>query len=282
MPCVWCTREYGLVHWDRLPSYLKYNKYIDGDYRAEITFKQSLASMFHWHNETLNIWTHLCGFLIFAILIPLSLSTWLSDQEPLTIAFSILYFCSSMVVMSSSTIFHTFSCMSASMYNRLAKLDYLGIAVQIIGSFGFVCYFLFKCDPVAMTIYLLVVLLSGLAVIITTLLTNIHGASNVPQRLGVFIGFGFSLVLCAPHSIVIHGWAFFPLFWRLFSMGTMYMTGALLYGFQIPERWFPGKLNSYPSSHVLWHCFVLAGALIHYFTCFWLVHEKSFNKYCTM
>lgn len=32
----------------------------------ELTFKQSCRSLLMWHNETLNVWTHLVGFLLFA------------------------------------------------------------------------------------------------------------------------------------------------------------------------------------------------------------------------
>lgn len=31
----------------------------------DLTFRQSLYSLFQWHNETLNVWTHLAGFVLF-------------------------------------------------------------------------------------------------------------------------------------------------------------------------------------------------------------------------
>jgi len=273
---VWCNRGYSLVHWNSIPDYLKYNKFIQQDYRVGITFEQSLASIFHWHNETLNIWTHLGAFFIFALMIPLSLSTWLIGQDPVGVTFCILYILTSMFMLGSSTIFHTFCCISVSHYNILAEIDYLGIGVQIVGSYGILCYYLFKCHPLALSMYTLVVMLLGLAVVIATLKTNIQAPGNETKRLALFIGFGFSLIICGPQSIIIHGWALWPLLWRMMLMGSLYIGGALIYVFQIPERWFPGKLNSY-SSHAVWHCFVVAAALSHYFTCFWLVNEKSFD-----
>ncbi|XP_059637649.1 heptahelical transmembrane protein 2-like [Cornus florida] len=57
-----------LVKYEALPEYLKDNEYILDYYRCEWPLKETLCSVFAWHNETLNIWTHLGGFLIFVVL----------------------------------------------------------------------------------------------------------------------------------------------------------------------------------------------------------------------
>ncbi|MCO5579511.1 hypothetical protein L7F22_033366 [Adiantum nelumboides] len=61
-------QKYHLVEFHALPDYLRDNEFILAHYRANWPLKQTLWSIFTIHNETLNIWTHLIGFVIFLCL----------------------------------------------------------------------------------------------------------------------------------------------------------------------------------------------------------------------
>ncbi|XP_059286316.1 heptahelical transmembrane protein 1-like [Lycium ferocissimum] len=62
------NNNYPLVCYHELPEYMKDNEFILNYYRANWPIKQALLSIFRWHNETLNVWTHLLGFILFVVL----------------------------------------------------------------------------------------------------------------------------------------------------------------------------------------------------------------------
>lgn len=66
--------RYPLLSYHELPDYMKDNEYILNYYRANWPIKEAFFSMFRWHNETLNVWTHLLGFLLFVGLTVANLS----------------------------------------------------------------------------------------------------------------------------------------------------------------------------------------------------------------
>ncbi|CAN6338428.1 unnamed protein product [Urochloa humidicola] len=61
-------RKCELIGYEALPDWLKDNEFIHGYYRCEWPMKETILSIFSIHNETLNVWSHLIGFLLFLCL----------------------------------------------------------------------------------------------------------------------------------------------------------------------------------------------------------------------
>ncbi|KAJ0029895.1 hypothetical protein Pint_13800 [Pistacia integerrima] len=59
------SKRHALVSFWELPDYMKDNEFILNYYRANWPLKEAFFSIFRWHNETLNVWTHLIGFILF-------------------------------------------------------------------------------------------------------------------------------------------------------------------------------------------------------------------------
>jgi adiponectin receptor len=52
------------ISFDNIPSYLQFNRRIVRGYRVGYNFRSLFKSLFEWHNETVNAWTHLIGAII--------------------------------------------------------------------------------------------------------------------------------------------------------------------------------------------------------------------------
>ncbi|KAH0742632.1 hypothetical protein KY290_030625 [Solanum tuberosum] len=76
-------RRKKLVKYEALPEYLQDNEFIRDYYRCEWPLKDIALSLFSWHNETLNIWTHLGGFVVFVTLTVMSFTEKTTTVENL-------------------------------------------------------------------------------------------------------------------------------------------------------------------------------------------------------
>jgi adiponectin receptor len=66
--------SFALAAYEGLPNWLRDNQFIKGSYRVHFSWKLCLKSVFRIHNETMNIWTHLIGAILFVSLLGLLFS----------------------------------------------------------------------------------------------------------------------------------------------------------------------------------------------------------------
>lgn len=174
--------------YQNLPDWLQDNEFLHKGYRPTLpSFRACFKSIFSLHTETVNIWTHLLGCIVFigvALVFLTRPSFEIQIQEKLI--FSTFFF-STIACLSLSFAFHTFSCHSKVVSDLLCKLDYCGIALEIMGSIVPVVYYGFYCHHQLRDIYLTVVVLFGFVTILTSLSDTFSETNLRPVRVGKIV-----------------------------------------------------------------------------------------------
>ncbi|KAM7539673.1 hypothetical protein Aperf_G00000033080 [Anoplocephala perfoliata] len=265
---VW-LRGWNLVQFTQLPQWMKDNDFIKSGHRPALNSYWGCAkSIFRIHTETGNIWTHLLGFVLFvAIWILFFAFAPNSIQWQDKLIFS-AFFMGAVICLGFSCTFHTLSCHSPKVSRFANKLDYAGIAILTMGSFVPYLYYTFYCDFAAMVGYLSLICVLGITSICVAMFDAFATPRFRPVRAGSFIALGLSGIIPATHYAAVVGWKSAiedgSLGW-LILMGVLYISGALLYALRIPERCLSGYCDIWFQSHQIFHVFVVAAALVHYY-----------------
>ena len=272
---------WGSMPFDKLPAWMQDNEYLTHAHRPPMySFRGCFKSMFRMHTETWNIWTHFIGFIFFVALclgiyvygdyITFFFEDIQIHQLPLTEQVMLLcFFFGAMICLSCSTMFHLFSNHSQGVYRIFSRLDYSGIALLITGSSIPAYYYGFYCQVVAKYIHMVIVSALCIGCVVLSLWNKFSTPQYRPLRFATFVLFGLYGVVPSVHVVLQEGFSNSDVNSMLLGLGIMavvYIFGALLYVFRIPERFFPGKFNTWASSHQLFHICVLLAALVHYDT----------------
>ncbi|XP_022085832.1 progestin and adipoQ receptor family member 3-like [Acanthaster planci] len=250
-------------HFSEVPHYLQGNPFIHRGYFSQLSYKKCIQSTFLWSNETVNVWSHLIGFLIFLALmiydnlvtIP-KLNGVLNDHLIYTLYLSCFQVC-----MLCSAGFHLFRVHSEEVSKRWLSLDLAGISVGMLGCYLPSVYYGFLCFPFWKNIHMVIVML----LLIMTLIVQLHRrfltSAWATRRLLLFVvsvayGVGPSV-----HWIFLYGGfkeeivlVFIP---KLVLMYSLAILALFFYASQFPERCFPGKVDYIGSSHQWWHIIIV-------------------------
>jgi len=247
-----------LLKYDEAPEYQKTNPYIRTGYRSPQSWCQCLRSVLSLHNETLNIWTHLLGFLFFLTLLlwdwfaPPSKVTWQDFAVILTII-SCYQLC-----MIMSAVFHTFTSHSQEASEFCLLMDLAGIGASITASYISGIYYAFWCSPSWCTFYLATV--GGFILFGALARHHLNKEENLMVRLVYFVFFVVWGFVPTIHWVIMNGGVysdevriFLP---RIIFMYLMCGLAFLFYIAKFPEIFLPGKFDIFGSSHQWWHAII--------------------------
>ncbi|EME88842.1 uncharacterized protein MYCFIDRAFT_35624 [Pseudocercospora fijiensis CIRAD86] len=258
------------ILWSQLPEWMQDNQFIHSGYRPPSnSYARSAASIGSWHNETINIWSHLIGALLagsagtklyFSIRPRFEMAT---TEDVMVFS---CFFLGAVACLGMSATYHTISNHSHAVAKLGNRLDYIGIVFLIWGSFIPSIFYGFSAEPHLINLYWSMITTIGAGTVLVVLHPKFRSPSWRPFRAFMFVMMGLSAVFPVLHGLSIHGWAEveqrIALSW-LITQGLLYIIGAMIYAARVPERWKPGAFDILGSSHQIFHVLVVAAAAVH-------------------
>eukprot|EP00835_Amoeboradix_gromovi_P002327 NODE_130_length_18488_cov_0.389961.p4 type:complete len:316 gc:universal NODE_130_length_18488_cov_0.389961:97-1044(+) len=264
-----------LFHFSEMNHWVQDNKFIHNGYRMCDTYMESWKSLTYWHNETMNIYTHLISGIAFVGII---CNIWLNWKEPKMdkIMFSLYCICATKCFFMSS-LYHLHCHQCYKTYRIFMCLDFAGISVMIMGSCILMTYYIYYCDPFMQFTWLTLSVLTSLVGILGPFFESF--SKHPWLRAVCYTTSGaFSGLPVAMH-ILAHAEMPFNPAGILFFLGMIlcYIGGAAIYVYQVPERFYPGYFDYLFHSHQIWHCFVTAAAVLFYWCALDMMYWREAN-----
>ncbi|CAN9512719.1 unnamed protein product [Ophioblennius macclurei] len=249
-------RAIRLYTYEQIPMFLRDNPYITDGYRAYLPSRLCIKSLFILSNETVNIWSHLLGFVLFFCLGVYNMASVLpaaGASKDDYVIYSIGLFCLQLCMLCSVG-FHLFCChRSEKTSRRWMALDCAGVSIGILGCYVPGVFYTFYCNNYWRQVYLVAVL----AMILAVFLAQIHPHYLSKQWRLIFSSVAVYGLVPTVHWICLTGGfsaplvqAFVP---RVLGMYFIAALALVFYISKVPERYFPGQLNYVGSSHQVWH-----------------------------
>jgi adiponectin receptor len=274
---LWSSTRDRLFSFDETPAYLRDNPFIIQHYRGELSFRKAIQSVFSFHNETVNIWSHILGFLLFvALWVAFAFSAGScpspkSREMHCRVAHRwpvYVFFGTSCLVLLVSVAAHVLYCVSQRAYKLMWKLDYTGIIVCLASLYIPSCLLVFSCESLWIPVtYIAIAWMLAILSIVFSQFDSFQAHQIRHIRFSMFAMLPLLGVAPIAHSCFI--------LWSNASvrsaMVKIIVDILLLFGggsillLRLPEKWFPGLFDLVGHSHNVWH-FAILGALILFYS----------------
>lgn len=164
--------------------------YLEYGYRKTNSFVETFLSLFTFHNETMNIWSHLIGFvciLVAGVHVATEMVSSENQQMIEIVVFS-SFVGSAAICLLLSTIYHWFGCLSEACHTSLLRMDLTGIGLLVSGSF-FPAIYYGKSISIMIILYIFIYFCFDIGFYCTPEAQYTHWALTV---------FVFCVGICAP------------------------------------------------------------------------------------
>ncbi|KAJ7890173.1 hemolysin-III related-domain-containing protein [Mycena olivaceomarginata] len=289
------------ISWSQLEPWQRDNPAILTGYRRLTnSWFQTAGTVFWWHNESVNIWTHLSGAVAITIALfalgDFSASPALSYgarfcerlDAPFTKALcypfqvksqassspapadAILlrtFLIGALVCFICSSVFHSSLCHSRKVAVFMNRVDYFGILALGTVNFFPTFHYAFFCYPHLRDIYIALMTVSGSVGIYMACSPTYATPAYRRARTYTFFACGGVAIFPFVHAISKSGWTEASSSMSFTWLGIeilFYVGGALLYSERFPETLVPGKFDHLGASHQIFHVCSMFAVLSHW------------------
>jgi adiponectin receptor len=261
-----------LITIKELPAWYEANPYVIEGYRPPMSLLNTFRTLFQWHNETLNIYTHLLPGLYFLACV---LFTAPECSGPCQTLWYAGYWAATAMGLNSA-IGHTFYS-SGPQYNQLAwRFDFIGViainSMHLVSDTFIVCSILLN----SIELYYAVVSLE-LVWILFVLYRVCAGPFQVAQEWSFLLPFLTCVPLTIPLYAYVRVYVENPHIHSIVQSSLnctlcILVAGIVFLKGRLPERLYRYRyrLLDYASSHV-WHHLFCVGAVLSAFRIFPLI-----------
>ena len=260
--------ETRLIAYEDLPLPWRVNPYIMRGYRFTESKIECVTSIFRPSNESVNIWSHAIGLVIVLSIAfhfyPTSETFPLSTKTDVFIA--ACFFFAACKCLTCSIMWHTMNGIAEKKtLDRFACVDYTGISFLVAASILSTEWTAFYCEPISRTVYMLATAVLGIAGTALPWHPTFNRADMAWARVAFFVTLAATGLAPIIQLNITRGpaWSFY-FYAPIAKSMLVYLTGAIIYAAQVPEKWWPGFFDYAGGSHNIWHLAVLGGILFHY------------------
>lgn len=261
-----------LCKFHELPTWQRDNdKILSGYVKETNSFRHCLLSLFYFHNESVNVYSHLIPSVIYMALGIFLLDKLCIKVFPSTTLYDYIFInifllgCGTCLLFSGC--FHCLKQHSERQSILWSKIDYIGIVLLISCSMISVIYYGYFDHPDIMLSFITMVVVLG--IICSLVVTNdiFNQQHWKPVRATFFVSFALSGLVPMIFGIVKFGYleVLNRICLKFIWLETLfYLLGAIVYGCKLPESLLmPGTVDLLGNSHQMFHCMVVLGSICH-------------------
>jgi adiponectin receptor len=264
------TSKSGLISIADLPVPWQYNAHVIHGYRFTESLTHCVRSVFHLHNETFNIWSHLlgCVFLVRKLLSEGSLVQRGADSGAGFVGFAAIYYAyiaAAILCTACSVSWHTMRCIAShSHMSCFSSLDLMGVTTMAVASVLVTQFVAFADAPFWRHSYMGATAMLGAAALTACWLPIMRRPENSWARVLVWCGLvAQGLVLPVAHLLWSKGaQRTTEIYGPLVPSYGPILFGAIVYASQFPECYWPGRFDYLGGSHNILHVVALWAILL--------------------